>query len=91
MVTRAWVLIETSMGRSREVSLALQECEWVQFAERVTGAYDVVAIVQGQAFCDIGDVINDGIKPMDGIIRIVVCPISVAVDGVISASPVGAL
>ncbi len=68
------------MGRSREVALALQKCDWVEFAERVTGPYDVVVITQGY-LRDIDDVVNEGLRPIDGVIRAVVCPVSAAVQG----------
>ena len=91
METRAYVLIETAMGRSREVSLALQECQWIEYAERVAGPYDIVAIVRGEDICDLGDMVNDGLRPIDGVIRVVVCPISSLLDGVLPAAAAVAL
>jgi hypothetical protein len=54
--------------------------------ERVTGPYDVVAMAQGQYLCDIDDVINDGLRPIDGVIRAVVCPVSTALQGAVPAA-----
>jgi hypothetical protein len=84
MMNKAYVFIETAMGRSREVALALQKCEWVEFVERVTGPYDVVVMTQGHVR-DIDDVINDGLRPIDGVIRAVVCPISTVIQGGVPA------
>jgi hypothetical protein len=84
MMNKAYILIETAMGRSREVALALQKCEWVEFVERVTGPYDVVVMAQGH-LRDIDDVINDGLRPIEGVIRAVVCPVSTIVQGGVPA------
>jgi len=80
MARKAYFFIETAIGKSRDVSLALRQCEWVEFIERVTGPYDVVGIARGQESCEVDDLINDGIRPIDGIIRVVVCPISTALE-----------
>lgn len=72
------------MGRSREVALALQKYEWVEFVERVTGPYDVVVMAQGHV-SDIDDVINDGLRPIEGVIRAVICPVSTVIQGGVPA------
>jgi hypothetical protein len=84
MLTKAYIFIETAMGRSREVALALQKCEWVEFVERVTGPYDVVVMAQGHLH-DIDDVINDGLRPIEGVIRAVICPVSTIIQGGVPA------
>jgi hypothetical protein len=73
---RAYILIETEVGRSREITIELQKCDWVQCAERVTGPYDIVAMAQCYAISDVETLIRCEIGPMDGVIRAVVCPIT---------------
>ena len=80
MINKAYFLIETVIGKSREVSLGLQECDWVEYVERVVGPYDVVGIAQGHASCDIEELVKDGVRSIDGVIRVVVCPISTALE-----------
>jgi hypothetical protein len=58
----------------------------VEFVERVTGPYDVVAMAQGQQLCDIDDMINDRLRPIDGVIRAVVCPVSNALQSAATAA-----
>jgi hypothetical protein len=91
MGIRAYVLIETAMGRSREVSLALHECPWVEHVERVAGPYDIVAIARGDGFCDLDGVVNEGLKPIDGVIRAVVCQVSSLLEGSQAATAVATL
>jgi len=44
MVAKAFVLIETAMGKSKEVTDALKKLEHLASADTVTGPYDVIAI-----------------------------------------------
>ena len=83
MVDKAYVLIETAVGRSREVSLELQKCEWVEFVERVAGPYDIVAIARWQE-AEAERAICNELSSVAGVIRVVVCPIS---PGVKVAAP----
>ena len=86
METRAYILIETAMGRSREVSLALEGCEWIESVQRVAGPYDIVAIARGQEFRNLDGLVNDGLKAIDGVIRAIVCPISSLLEGAMPAT-----
>jgi hypothetical protein len=76
MADKAYVLIETVMGRSREVTLELQKCEWVESIERVAGPYDIVAIARWQMTGEAEQAICDELSAVAGVIRVVVCTIS---------------
>jgi DNA-binding Lrp family transcriptional regulator len=89
MMRKAYILIETAMGMSREVNSALQDCDWVEYAERVTGPYDIVGIAQGSQPRQIEDLVKDGLKSIEGVIRVVVCPISTVLETAVPAVPVG--
>ena len=58
MVSKACILIQTAMGRSREVSSALQDCEWAEYAELVTGPYDVVGVAMGTCLGEIESLVK---------------------------------
>ncbi len=87
MADRAYVLIETVVGRSRDVAIELQKWDCVQFAERVTGPYDIVCMAEGDALIDIDQMVSDGLSSMDGIVRVIVCPISSGHQSAIAAIP----
>ena len=76
MTNRAYVLIETVMGGSREVAMELQKWDWILFAERVAGPYDIVAVAEGSGLPEIDQMVSEVLSSVDGIIRVVVCPIS---------------
>lgn len=73
MVAKAFVLIETAMGKSKEVTDALKKLEHLASADTVTGPYDVIAIAEGETLSDLGDLVTGKIQPIDGITRTVTC------------------
>ena len=73
MAAKAFVLIETSVGKSREVVTALKVLEGVTSVDAVTGPYDVIAVIQSENLNEIGDVVTDRMHPISGISRTVTC------------------
>ena len=73
MAARAFVLIETSVGRTKEVAAALRQLKGVKSVDSVTGPYDVIAIVEGATLNEIGDLVTSKIHPIGGITRTVTC------------------
>jgi DNA-binding Lrp family transcriptional regulator len=73
MAAKAFVLIETAVGRSKEVVAALKELKGVTSVDTVTGPYDVIAVAQGETLNDIGDLVTGKIHPIPGISRTVTC------------------
>ncbi len=73
MAAKAFVLMETSVGRTKEVVAALRQVKGVTSVDTVTGPYDVIAVIQGANLNDIGDVVTGKIHPIPGISRTVTC------------------
>ena len=73
MAARAFVLIETVIGKSREVVSILKEQEGVESVDLVTGPYDVIAIIEGEGFTQIGDLVANKINTIAYIFRTVTC------------------
>ncbi len=73
MAAKAFVLIETAVGRNREVVAALSKVKGVTSVNTVTGPYDVIAIIEGETLNDIGDTVTEKIHPVVGISRTVTC------------------
>jgi len=47
VAAKAFVLIETAVGRNKEVVAALKQVEGVKSVDTVTGPYDVIATGRG--------------------------------------------
>ena len=73
MAVKAFVLIEVTMGKTKEVVNALQKVEGVKSVEAVTGPYDVIAVVEKPDVNAIGDLVTTSVHSVSGIARTVTC------------------
>lgn len=73
MRAKAYVLIETSVGKTKDVVLALRKVKGIREVNAVTGPYDVIAVVEGADLTAVGNLVTDGIHPVGGIQRTVTC------------------
>ena len=73
MAAKAFVLMETVVGKNKEVVDALRQLKGVKSADTVTGPYDVIAIIEGETLSKISDLVTDKIHPLAGIARTVTC------------------
>jgi hypothetical protein len=72
MAVKAFVLIETAVGKNKEVVAALKQLEGAKSVDAVTGPYDVIAISERENVNDMGDLITTKIH-ITGISRTVTC------------------
>jgi len=73
MTAKAFVLIETAVGRSKDVVVALNGLKGMTSVNTVTGPYDIIAIIEGSTLNEIGDIVTQEIHPITGISRTVTC------------------
>ncbi len=73
MVAKAFVMIETAVGKTKEVVAALKRQEGVQSVNTVTGPYDIIAIIERETLSDIGDLVTSKIHTVNGVSRTVTC------------------
>jgi len=73
VAAKAFILIETVVGRNRAVVTALKQIEGVKSVDTVTGPYDVIAVVEGETLNDIGDLATAKLRAIAGISRTVTC------------------
>jgi len=73
VVAKAFILVETTVGRSKEVAAALSKLKGITSVDTVTGPYDIIAIAEGESLDDIGDLVTQKIHPIYGISRTVTC------------------
>ena len=71
MATKAFVLIETAVGRTKEVASTLKQLEGFKSVDLVTGPYDVIVVIEGESLPDIGDLVTTKIHAIPGISRTV--------------------
>ncbi|MHB0871494.1 MAG: Lrp/AsnC ligand binding domain-containing protein [Chloroflexota bacterium] len=70
---RAYVLIETVGGKSKEVVDALRRVSGIAVADVVTGPYDVIAVAQGDDANSIGRLVLNEVRGIPGITKTMTC------------------
>lgn len=73
MSTKAYILIETAVGKSRDVAESLRSLDGIESVDAVTGPYDIIAIVAAPDLNSIGDMVTSRIHIINGIVRTVTC------------------
>ena len=73
MPTKAYSLIETAVGKSRDVTDALRSLTGIENVDAVTGPYDIIAIVAAPDLNAVGDLVTSKIQTINGIVRTVTC------------------
>ncbi len=73
MATKAYILIETTVGKSTDVSEVLTELPDVVNVDAVTGPYDIIAIVSSKDLNSVGELVTNDIHTIPGIVRTVTC------------------
>ena len=73
MATRAYILIETGVGKSRDVSGQLRSLSGVETVDPVTGPYDIITIIEANDLNSVGDLVTENVHTISGIVRTVTC------------------
>jgi DNA-binding Lrp family transcriptional regulator len=75
MAAKAYVLIETAVGKTKDVVAALQnqKVKEIKTVDLVTGPYDIIAVVEHDDFNAIGNLVTEKFHPVPGIARTVTC------------------
>ena len=75
MAAKAYILIETAVGKTKDVVSALQaqKVKEIKSVDLVTGPYDIIAVVEHDDFNAIGNLVTENIHPVQGIARTVTC------------------
>ena len=71
--TKAYILIETAVGKTKDVTTALNSLDDVVNVDAVTGPYDIIAIVNSTDLTTVGDLVTSDIHTITGIVRTVTC------------------
>jgi DNA-binding Lrp family transcriptional regulator len=74
-VIYAYILIQTDVGKSVNVSGAITDIAGVTRVNAVTGPYDVIAEVEAHTVDELGRIVLSKIQQVPNITRTVTCPI----------------
>ena len=73
MATRAYILIETQVGKSQDVVVALRSLSGVPSADIITGNFDIIALVEADDMVSMADIVTGRVQSIPGVIRTITC------------------
>jgi len=73
MPTRAYVLVETAVGKTRDVLQAVKRIQGIETVDAVTGPFDLIITVQASDLNAVGDLVTSKIHTIGGIVRTTTC------------------
>jgi DNA-binding Lrp family transcriptional regulator len=76
MSVRAYILIQTEVGKAAIVAKALSAFAGVTIAEVVSGPYDVIMRAESASMEDLGRTILAKVQSVPGITRTLTCPVT---------------
>jgi DNA-binding Lrp family transcriptional regulator len=74
-VVQAYILIQTEVGRAREVAAAIAQVEGVVRVDAVTGPYDVIVLGEARNVDELGKMIVSQVQLVSGITRTLTCSV----------------
>ena len=73
MAARAYILIETQVGKSREAAEALRSLHGVPSVDIITGAVDIIALVEAPDMISMADLVTGQVQSIPGVTRTISC------------------
>ena len=73
MATKAFILIETRVGKVRDVVAELRSIGDVQSVDAITGPYDVIALIESEDMSAVADLVTGRVQAIPGVSRTITC------------------
>jgi DNA-binding Lrp family transcriptional regulator len=74
-VLQAYILIQTEVGKARDVAAAISEIDGVVRVDPVTGPYDVIVLSEARNVDELGKLIVSQVQLVPGITRTLTCSV----------------
>ena len=71
--TRAYVLVETAVGRVSGISAALRGMPGLVSVDSVTGPYDMIIVLEAESLADVAELVTEHVHTISGVVRTVTC------------------
>jgi len=72
---RAYVLIQTEVGKAASVATKVAAISGVLLADDVTGPYDVIVQAEADSVDELGKMVVSRVQLIEGITRTLTCPV----------------
>ena len=74
-MVQAYILIQTEVGKARDVAAAIVDVPGVAKVDAVTGPYDVVVLTEAQTIDELGRMVVSKVQAVPGITRTLTCSV----------------
>lgn len=74
-MVQAYILIQTEVGRARDVAAQITDIPGVVRVDAVTGPYDVVVLTEARTVDELGTLIVSKVQMVPGITRTLTCSV----------------
>lgn len=74
-MVQAYILIQTEVGKARDVAGAIADIPGVVRVDAVTGPYDVVVLTEAHSVDELGKMIVSKVQAVPGITRTLTCSV----------------
>ncbi len=74
-MVQAYILIQTEVGKARDVAAAIRDIAGVVRVDAVTGPYDVVVLTEAHNVDELGKMVVSKVQSVSGITRTVTCSV----------------
>ncbi|MBU8859355.1 MULTISPECIES: Lrp/AsnC ligand binding domain-containing protein [unclassified Micromonospora] len=74
-MVQAYILIQTEVGRARDVAGQIADLAGVVRVDAVTGPYDVVVLTEANTVDELGKLIVSNVQMVPGITRTLTCSV----------------
>jgi len=75
-MVRAWVLIQTEVGKAGDVAKAVSAIDGIQRAEVTAGPFDVIAQATAADLNSLGGLVLTRVQAVPGTTRTLTCPLA---------------
>jgi DNA-binding Lrp family transcriptional regulator len=74
-VVQAYILVQTEVGKARDVATAIAKVPGVVRVDAVTGPYDVIVLTESNSVDELGRMIVSAVQVVPGITRTLTCSV----------------
>ena len=74
-MVQAYILIQTEVGKARDVAAAIGDISGVIRVDAVTGPYEVIVLAEAHTLDELGEMILSRVQMVPGITRTITCSV----------------
>lgn len=74
-MVQAYILIQTEVGKARDVAATVSDLPGVVQVDAVTGPYDVIVLTEAKSVDELGSLVVSKVQGVPGITRTLTCSV----------------